>query len=171
MQKLIETRNSLSGYRFQFDNYNINRKSRFLFFKSKTAEKDLNAEHYFNKLQSVSNGNIYVAIFYWLYSLYDFTEGVARVRDINEIELHNFEQLDFEKLITLQTIIHQGGLTSQIHNQIFNCGLESSENELKFLLNIHFLKLKKSKDSEIYTINKIAFQTIQNELKKQGLLH
>ncbi len=159
LERAIMARHEVSGFalRFETESEEESRWSRLL-GRGKGGEltkKEAHRRRFFRELAGIAEGNIVMALFYWLRSIKTIDEHVLVLGDPEIIQLEFLERLPLAHLHTIAAIILHGGLSEAAHRRVFQLPAVESRLQLASLADAHIIFL--SRDGE-YKINKVLYR-------------
>ena len=119
------------------------------------TRKEAQRRRYFRELAEIAEGNIVLALFYWLRSIKEVDGHVLALGDPQIIELEFLERLPLAQLHSIAAIILHGGLSEAAHRRVFQLPAVESRLLLASLADAHMVFL--SSDGE-YKINKVLYR-------------
>jgi len=167
LQEIIYKRNELSGYKIYFESPAVllNQRS---FAKLSTKAQQLQLEKkFFDQLALVSNGNVSLALLYWLRSTNSITEDSIMIGVPYELDLSFVKDLKTNYLFALYMLLIHDGLTLEDYSGIFNLPVTTARNTLVPMLEKGLLIRPKSK----FNINPIIFRQVTNLLRSRNFIN
>lgn len=123
--------------------------------KGELTRKESQRRRFFQQLADIAEGNIVLALFYWLRSIRRMEEHVLVLGDPEIIELEFLDRLPLAHLHSLAAIILHGGLSEATHQRVFQLTPMESRLQLSALEDSHMVFL--SADGE-YKVNKVLYR-------------
>lgn len=130
------------------------------------TRKESQRRLYFQKLAEIAEGNIVLALFYWLRSIRRMEEHVLVLGDPEIIELEFLDRLPLAHLHTIAAIILHGGLSETAHQRVFQLPAVESRLQLAALADSHMVFL--AGDGE-YKINKVLYRPFIRMLTSRNI--
>jgi hypothetical protein len=167
LQTIIYKRNNLSGYKINFEPPEalIKQKS-FAKLDQKTQQSQLE-KNFFDNLAALSNGNVSLALLYWLRSTNSVTEDTINIGIPVEMDLSFVKDVTHEYLFALYMMIIHDGLSLEDYAGIFNLPVATCRNTLVPMLEKGLLIRPKEK----YNINPIIFRQVTNMLRSRNFIN
>lgn len=123
--------------------------------KGELTRKESQRRRFFQQLAGIAEGNIVLALFYWLRAIRRMEEHVLVLGDPEIIELEFLDRLPLAHLHSLAAIILHGGLSEATHQRVFQLTPMESRLQLSALEDSHMVFL--SADGE-YKVNKVLYR-------------
>lgn len=161
LERAIMARHEVSGFALQFETELEDARdgpwARLLGREARgeLTRKETQRRRYFQQLAAIAEGNIVLALFYWLRSIRRMEEHVLVLGDPEIIDLEFLERLPLEHLHTIAAIILHGGLSKAAHRRVFQIPAAESRLQLAALADSHMIFL--ARDGE-YKINKVLYR-------------
>jgi hypothetical protein len=130
-------------------------------------------DHLVRSLYSLSNGNIGVAVYYWMLAAnYNSLDNTINVTPIKGVDLTAIRSLAKVHLFTLSELIGNAGLSCEEHAEIFQRGIQESYLLLESLRQVRLVvKTGKRVEPDIYKVNPLFYSTVSAELKSAHILY
>ena len=123
--------------------------------KGELTRKESQRKLFFQDLAGIAEGNIVLALFYWLRSIRRMDDHVLVLGEPEIIDLEFLERLPLAQLHTIAAIILHGGLSQAAHQRVFQLPAAESRLQLAALADSHMIFL--ARDGE-YKINKVLYR-------------
>ena len=167
IEEIIFRRNQLSGYKIIFEppaNHHENKAYNKL---NEEEKQEYLRKEFFVNLNKSCNGNISLALLYWLRSTRGVTEENITITNIREIDFSFVNAFSSDYMFTLHAIIIHDGLTMEDYSKIFNTTLHLARNILIPMLEKGLLIRPKEK----FNINPILFRQVTQHLKSKNFIN
>ncbi|MFA3783549.1 cation:proton antiporter [Melioribacteraceae bacterium 4301-Me] len=171
VKSIILKRHSATGYGIEFIPDQIQRfRSKIIKPRSVEEEQRKLSEEYFNRLEEYSEGNIVVAMYYWLLSIEKIKENKIYIKSPKKIVSKVLSNMDHLYHLTLSVLLLHGSLTDYEHAEIFRVPIETSQEILNTLVSLNLIRKDQIEvGGNIYFINKFLFKIIENELVRRNI--
>ena len=172
LEQAIMARHDVSGFALRFETSTgepgEERWARLLGRQSRgeLTRKESQRRLYFQKLAEIAEGNIVLALFYWLRSIRRTDEHVLVLGDPEIIDLEFLDRLPLAHLHTIAAIILHGGLSQAAHQRVFQLPAVESRLQLAALADSHMVFL--ARDGE-YKINKVLYRPFIRMLTSRNI--
>lgn len=170
IKNVIMSRHPISGYDLEFiagDREQSSRSYKKL-LNDYAGQQELLANRYFNELYQVSEGNISIALLYWLRSVQVEGETTIKIMPLADMVKQIGDGLSDEAIFTLAFILMHDDLTPAQHA----LALHMTEEESKLLLSRLTAKsLLTVADDGRYRLNHLLYRNITRILKNKNILH
>ena len=123
--------------------------------RGELTRKESQRRLFFEELAEIAEGNIVLALFYWLRSIRRLEEHVLVLGDPEIIDLEFLDRLPLAHLHTIAAIILHGGLSEIAHRRVFQLPAVESRLQLAALADSHIIF--RAGDDE-YKINKVLYR-------------
>ncbi|MDA0745708.1 MAG: ATP-binding protein, partial [bacterium] len=113
LEKTIMARHGLSGYRLRFRKGEALSRTLGRQLKKAPGEREEQAvlrKAFFEKLNSVSKGNVQIGLFYWLRSIENLDGDIMEIAPLEPLRFDFLSHLSVDKLFTLAAIVLHGTL-------------------------------------------------------------
>jgi hypothetical protein len=129
--------------------------------------------HLVRSLYSLSNGNMGVAVYYWMLAArFNSVDNTINVTPIKGIDLTTIRSLAKVHLFTLSELIGNAGLSCEEHAEIFQRSKQESYLLLESLRQVKLVvKTGKLVEPDIYKVNPLFYSTVAAELKAAHILY
>lgn len=124
-------------------------------------------DKFFKQLHKLSNGNISLALLYWIRSIQKIDKSMIYIKEIDNFEYSFIKNLSSEALFALQAIILHDGLTLHDFSIVMNKPLEDCRNMLMPMLEKGLLIQPHKK----YNINPAIYKHILDYLSSKNYIH
>ncbi len=167
MEEAILRRHHMSGYGLRFVPDPRLERTRSYRRLSGDRERQKAAEHYFfDTLARIAEGNIHVALFYWLRSIATVEDDTLAFQTPRTIDSAFLETLPTSTLHTVAAIIQHGGLTPRDHAEVFHLTGHESEGVLWALADSNVLSA--GEDGQ-YTVNGVLYRPFVRVLRERNI--
>lgn len=167
IQQAILARHEVSGYALRFEpDERLQHSRRFRRLASERARQAEARRAFLADLARVADGNIFVALFYWLRSIAAVEPHTLVLRGPRTIEASVLEDLPLEVLHTAAAVILHGGLTAEEHAACFQLTAEHSRLALAAMADARLLF--RGEDGT-YRINKVLYRPFVRLLRDRNL--
>lgn len=167
IMNIILKRNSLSGYKINFEPSDDNVTSRSFKNLKEDEKQSYLQKQYFKDLRQLSDGNISLAQLYWLRSIHNTTDDTITIASIREIDVSFVKELPANYLFVLHALLVHDGLSSKSYGDIFQMSATQAQNLLLPLLEKGLL----TRNEDVYTINPIIFRQVVSLLKSRNFIN
>ncbi|MGK7311208.1 MAG: hypothetical protein ACN0LA_03130 [Candidatus Longimicrobiales bacterium M2_2A_002] len=172
LEQAIMARHDVSGFALRFETSTAEpgdgRWARLLGRQARgeLTRKESHRRLYFQKLAEIAEGNIVLALFYWLRSIRRTEEHVLVLGDPEIIDLEFLDRLPLAHLHSIAAIILHGGLSEAAHQRVFQLPPVESRLQLAALADSHMVFL--ARDGE-YKINKVLYRPFIRMLTSRNI--
>ncbi len=125
------------------------------------------SDKFFKQLHRLSNGNISLALLYWVRAIEKMDENVIRVREIDDLDHSFIKNLSSEALFALQALILHDGLTLHDFAIVMNESHEECRKMLMPMLEKGLLIQPHNK----YNINPAIYKHLHDYLSSKNYIH
>jgi hypothetical protein len=122
---------------------------------------------FFSNLNKSCNGNISLALLYWLRSTHEVSEESITIANLREIDLSFIKAFSANYLFTLHAIIIHDGLTLEDYSNLFNTTPHLARNVLIPMLEKGLLIRPKEK----FNINPLIFRQVAQVLRSKNFIN
>jgi hypothetical protein len=173
LEKAIMARHEVSGFglRFELDDERTRSGNRWLRLRRPEPQGELTRREadrraYFRQLNQHAEGNIFLALFYWLRSVERVDDHVLTLRSPDIIDIEFMERQPLPSLHTIAAIILHGGLSEDEHRRVFQ--LDAAENRLRLaaLADAHLIFRARSGE---YKVNKVLYRPLIRLFKSRNI--
>lgn len=165
IEDIIMKRHSVSGYKIVFEP-GKQPKQGFNKLSEDEIQKELK-KAYFETLTLICEGNVALALVFWLRSVSKFDQEVIYIADLNDLDFSFVKKLSDNKHFNLAAILLHDGITLDEYQLIFNTNYKEAQLQLLSLLDDGILFERKGR----YKINFLLYRQIVNSLKTKNMLH
>ncbi len=137
LEKTIMARHGLSGYRLRFRKGEALSRTLGRQLKKAPGEREEQAvlrKAFFEKLNSVSKGNVQIGLFYWLRSIENLDGDIMEIAPLEPLRFDFLSHLSVDKLFTLAAIVLHGTLNVDEHARVFHTSQTQSRLMLESLV-------------------------------------
>lgn len=167
IQEIIFKRNALSGFRIVFLP-DVEAKHSKLYKRMELTERQTFLQkRFFKVLAKLSNGNISLAMLYWLRSIERVNDETIEIRPISEVDFSFIKSLSADELFALQALILHDGLN--LNN--FSSVISKPESVCRNLLNPMLEKGYLIKPKHKYNINPLIFKPVADYLASRNFVN
>lgn len=167
LQEIISKRNAYEDLKVEFLPKEDSLKST-TFEKLEDDEKQpYLSDKFFKQLHRLSNGNISLALLYWVRAIEQMDENVIRVREIDDLDHSFIKNLSSEALFALQALILHDGLT--LHD--FAIVMNESHEECRKILMPMLEKGLLIQPHNKYNINPAIYKHMHDFLSSKNYIH
>ncbi len=167
IMNIILKRNSLSGYKINFEPSDENITARSFKNLKEDEKHGYLQKQYFKDLRHLSDGNISLAQLYWLRSIHSITDDTITIASIHEIDVSFVKELPASYFFILHAILVHDSLSTEAYGDIFNIPATQAQNLLMPLLEKGLLM----QNGDVYTINPIIFRQVVSLLKSRNFIN
>ncbi|HEX6939454.1 MAG TPA: ATP-binding protein [Longimicrobiales bacterium] len=167
IEQAILARHTVSGYALRFepdDKLRASRRWRRL--PSERARQAAARRHFFDQLARIAEGNIFVALFYWLRSIRAVEEHTLVFGSPRVIDVRFLEHLPLDTLHTIAAIIQHGSLSAAEHAAVFQRDPAESRLHLLALADAYLIF---PDDDGQYVVNKVLYRPFVRLLKAKNV--
>jgi hypothetical protein len=168
IETVILKRHRVSGFLLEFSYFDeLSKYRKFRKRTSAEAKQKFLEDYYFNTLNELSEGNITVAMFFWLRSIKQFTRDRVEIKTELKFDFEFLNQLPDEDLFSLGAIFLHETLDIENHARMFHQLPEASSLHLNRLYRFGFLE----KSANGFRINPLLYRPLERTLKGKNILH
>jgi hypothetical protein len=167
IEEIIFRRNQLSGYKIIFKPPADHHENKIYNKLNEEEKQEYLRKEFFTNLNKSCNGNISLALLYWLRSTHEVTGESITITNLHEIDFSFVNAFSSEYLFTLHAIIIHDGLTLEDYSKIFNTTSHLARNILIPMLEKGLLIRPKEK----YNINPILFRQVAQFLRSKNFIN
>jgi energy-coupling factor transporter ATP-binding protein EcfA2 len=164
----ILKRHCISGYNIEIeipDQFKKDRKSKKMM--EKNSYQDLNKEIFWEKLSSIAQGNINIAMIYWLKAIKEFSKDKIILNSDMNYDYSFLNDLSSDELFTLAAIFQHHTLSMQDHANIFRQEQSQSILQLNMMCNKGLIEHTLSG----FTIHPYYYRPLVHLLETKNILH
>ncbi|MDT8339074.1 MAG: hypothetical protein RQ763_07735 [Sulfurimonas sp.] len=125
------------------------------------------SERFFKQLHKLSNGNISLAMLYWVRAVEKIEENIIYIKGIDNVDHSFVKNLSSEALFALQALILHDGLTLHDFSIVMNEPHEECRKMLMPMLEKGLLIQPHKK----YNINPAIYQQVHDHLSSKNFIH
>jgi hypothetical protein len=167
IEDVIFRRNQLSGYKIIFeasDEFSENK----AYMKLNDEEKqEYLRKEFFSNLNKSCNGNISLALLYWLRSTQKVDEESITIASLKEMDFSFVQAFSGNYLFTLHAILIHDGLTLEDYSRLFNITPHLARNILIPMLEKGLLIRPK----DTFNINPLIFKQVIQHLRSKNFIN
>jgi hypothetical protein len=173
LEEAVMARHEVSGYglRFETTATGVERRriDRLLGRRpeGELSLKERRRKAFFRDLNQIAEGNIFLALFYWLRSIDRVDDHDLALKDPAMIDVEFLDQLPLPALHTIAAIILHGGLSAAEHQRIFQLTRAESRLQLASLADSHLVF--RSADAGEFKINKVLYRPFIRLLRGKNI--
>jgi len=169
LEKSILTRHKATGYELTFEPGTATQKSRaFKKIMSDESEKQQYLrEQYFNRLNQIAEGNLSIAMNFWLQSIKEFDDRSVKQLPTEIADLDKLEVPSRDVLFTLAALVLHENLTEKELSMALH--QDVSESRL-MLARLKSKGIVQSSD-ERYKLNHLIYRQVVRLLKRRNIIH
>lgn len=167
IEEIIYKRNALSGFQINFLPDIESKRSKV--FKQLEFEEQQNhlQKRFFTILKKLSNGNISLAMLYWLRSIKKVSDDTIDVIPISEVDFSFIKKLSSDELFSLQALILHDGLCFDDFSKVMGKPIGVCRNILNPMLEKGLLIRPHQK----FNINPIIFKPVSDYLSMRNFVN
>ncbi|PAU93591.1 hypothetical protein CK503_10570 [Aliifodinibius salipaludis] len=169
VKQVILNRHQASGYSLYFEPDGQTQQSR-TYRKLKDQEEEAQEylkKEYFEKLTKLAEGNVSIAMIFWIRSIRDFDEIYFYIRPLEITSVEMIEDLKPPVLFALAAFVLHDTLSDEELAMVMNITREESRLLLNRLRSRGILIEK----NESFTINHLMYRQIVRVLKERNIIH
>jgi hypothetical protein len=169
IKNAILTRHKSTGYSLEFKpdkGIESSRTYRKL-LNDQQKSQDFLKDQYFEQLAKVAEGNISIAMIFWMQSVVDFDENTFTIQPLKIADVDMLEVPSREVLFTLAALVIHDTLTSEQMALALHQDVSDSRLMLTRLKSKGILK----QDEQGYRLNHLVFRQVVRLLKRKNILH
>lgn len=174
LERAVMARHEVSGFSLRFELGEEERVRQTSWWKrlrtreahGELTRRELDRRAFFRELNQIAEGNLFLALFYWLRSVDRVEDHVLVLRRPGMINLGFLERLPLPTLHSIAAIILHGSLSQREHQQIFQ--LDAAENRLHLAALTDAYLIFRSADDE-YRVNKVLYRPLTRLLKIRNI--
>lgn len=169
IEEAIMSRHNYSGYMLQFESGESMAKTRMYRKIADDEEKvqEYLQEQYFENLANLADGNVSVAMHYWVRSIRKFDDNYCYIQPLQTTHIELIDGANEEVLFALAALILHDTVSAEDLSLILNMSIEESRLLLNRLKDRGMLKEQDAK----YVINHFLYPQIIHVLKKRNILY
>lgn len=174
LERAVMARHEVSGFSLRFEveeEEGVRPKRWWRRLRSKETQgeltrRELERRAFFRELNQIAEGNIFLALFYWLRSVDRVEDHLLVLRRPEIINLTFIERLPLPSLHSIAAIILHGSLSEREHRDIFQ--LDPAENRLHLAALTDAHLIFRSRDHE-YRVNKVLYRPLTRLLRTRNI--
>jgi len=169
LEKSILTRHKATGFELTFEPGATTQRSRsFRKIMSDESEKqEYLQEQYFNRLNQVAEGNLSIAMNFWLQSIKEFDDRSVKQLPTEVADLDKLEVPSRDVLFTLAALVLHENLTESE----LSMALHQDESESRLMLARLKSKGIVQNSDEGYKLNHLIYRQVVRLLKRRNIIH
>ena len=165
MKSVIESRNKVSGLTFNFPKTVGLSLLDTVFSREKSD--DVHIEQFYKTLYRITKGNIFTVLFYWVLSVEKIEGSTVHIKPTPKIDFTAIQELDNESLLLIFCCLQQGYITRTNVQDAMQVEPMEASRLLDKLVHLHLLE----KDHDWYTVNRVFYVALKNELKQRKFIY
>jgi hypothetical protein len=173
LEQAVMARHDVSGFSLRFELGDDRATGRGWWARLRKREaggeltrRELERQSYFRELNQIAEGNVFLALFYWIRSVDRVEDHVLVLRRPEIIDLGFLERLPLPSLHTIAGIILHGGLSEAEHRRIFELSPAESRLQLAALADAHLVFRT---DEDEFTVNRVLYRPLTRLLKARNI--
>ncbi len=167
IEQAVLARHTVSGYALRFEpDEKLRSSRRWRRLPTERARQEAAGRQFFDRLAHIAEGNIFVALFYWLRSIHAVEEHTLVFGPPRVIDVRFLEQLPLATLHTVAAIVQHGSLSEAEHAAVFQLEPEESRLHLRTLADSYLLF--RGEDGQ-YALNKVLYRPFVRLLKTKNV--
>jgi len=169
LEDAIMTRHKATGYDLMFEPSLAMKKSRTLkkIIDDEKKTQEYLREYYFARLSNIAEGNLSIAIIFWLQSIGSFDENEFTIKPLEIADVDKLEIPSRNVLFTLAAfVIHDKLTTEEVA-----LALHQSKVESNLMLNRLKSKGILMKTDDGYLMNHLVYRQVIRLLKRKNIIH
>ncbi|TKI70951.1 hypothetical protein FCU45_00750 [Sulfurimonas crateris] len=167
IQGIISKRNEYENLKTEFLKKEESLKSTTFERLEDDEKQTFLSERFFKQLHKLSNGNISLAMLYWIRAIEKIDEGVVYVKGIDDLDYSFIKTLSYEALFALQALMLHDGLTLHDFSIVMNEPPEECRKMLMPMLEKGLLIQPHKK----YNINPAIYKHLHDYLSSKNYIH
>ncbi len=167
LRELIVKKNSVSGYRIQFQQSDSNEQDKKFQALDEKEKQTFLRDQFFKDLNSYAKGNISLGLAYWLLATGKITENTIEIVKFQPPDLSFIKQLNAEKIFILFLIIMHDGLTIEQLSRVYKKPINTVQLLVIMLLDDGVLIER----SGWYEVNPLIYRQTIEALKARNLIN
>lgn len=169
LEKSILTRHKATGYELKFEPGSATQRSRtFRKIVSGEAEKQAYLqEQYFNRLDKIAEGNLSIAMIFWMQSIKEFDDKSVKQLPTEVADLDKLEVPSREVLFTLAAMVLHENLTEEE----LSMSLHQDISESRLMLARLKSKGIAQSTEDGYKLNHLVYRQVVRLLKRRNIIH
>ena len=182
LEAAIMARHEVSGYHLRFlsdDAPARNLERRLRKASGEEAKQAVLRRVFFERLSTVSRGNVLIALFYWLRSIQKVEGDTMEVSPLRPFQFDFIRELGLDKLFTLAALLQHGTLNAAEHTAVFHTSKTSSQLLLDALAALNLIRVFDPGDGATgigdedpnYAINEMMRRPVVEVLMSRHILY
>ena len=167
IEEIIFSRNLLSGYKLIFETSPDHLTNKSFIKKTEDEKQHFLQKEFFSNLNKICNGNISLALLYWLRSTRKVTDESITIANLHKLDLSFVRAFSADYLFILHAMLIHDGLTLGDYSKIFNISPYVARNTLIPMLEKGLLIRPKEK----FNINPIIFNQVVILLSSKNFIN
>jgi len=167
LRSLIMKKNNISGYRIIFSPSEKNLSSKKYQRLNDEERQTYLRNRFFNDLNDFAQGNISLALTFWLLSTTNITEDSIEIINFKPPDFSFINKLDTEKVFIIYILIMHDGLTFEQLNKIYSKPQDKLQLYLMMMLDDGIIV----DNNDIYEVNPLIYRNSINMLKSRNLIY
>jgi len=164
---MILDRHQISGYGINFiPTVKITQSRQYKKLSTPLKQQQYLQDYFFKRLSEAAEGNIRVAIYFWLSAIDEFEESIINVLLDIKFESQFLLQLPVDELLSLAAFIQHEYLNEAQHAEIFN---QSYTDSCIFIENLYKKGLL-SRNSDDFLIHPYLYRPVVRALKLRNII-
>lgn len=169
IEKSILSRHKATGYELKFEAGAATQKSRS-YRKLMSDDKDIQSylhEQYFNRLDKIAEGNMSIAMIFWLQSIKEFddkyvTQLPTEIADVDKLEVPSREVLFTLSALVLHEFLTEEEVSFALHQDLSDSRLMLARLKSKGIV---------QNTEHGYNLNHLVYRQIVRLLKRRNIIH
>ena len=167
LRSMILTRHQISGYGINFDPpLKIEQSRQYKKLNTTLLKQQFLEEYFFDNLSEAAEGNIRVAIYFWLSAIDEFQESSIKLTLNIKSESRFIYQLPADEILTLAAFIQHEYLNEEEHALIFNQTFTDSS----ILIERLYKKGLLIRNEDHFLIHPYLYRPVVRALKMQNMI-
>jgi len=168
IESIINARHRMSGFDILFEpNGNIEENRKLRRLRTEEGKQNYLRSRFFNKLNTISAGNITIAMLYWLRAIKEFSNDKLILSVALDFNFEFLSYLSYEELFSIAAIINHEDLTPHEHALIFQQTVEKSRLQLTQMAQSGLLVNK----DDSYEVHPFLYRHLVELLKSRKILY
>ncbi len=167
IEDIIFRRNLLSGYKIILQSSEGHFENKAFVKMNEEERQPFLRKEFFSNLNKSCNGNISLALLYWLRSTREVSEESITIANLPEIDLSFIKAFSANYLFTLHAILIHDGLTLEDYSNLFNTTPHLARNVLIPMLEKGLFIRPKEK----FNINPLIFRQVAQVLRSKNFIN
>jgi len=167
IEDIIFRRNLLSGYKIIFEGSPEDLENKTFIKMNEDEKQDYLRKSFFSNLNKSCNGNISLALLFWLRSTHEVSDESITIAKLPDIDLSFVRSFSSDYMFTLHAILIHDGLTLENYSDLFNILPHVARNTLIPMLEKGLLIRPKEK----FNINPVIFRQVTHLLRSKNFIN